>query len=178
MNTWLFAFVIWFVLGTGVAVAGPTPLASGLSAPIPAGWRLPTAVDLGTGRPTRPSFPSGIVVSGDFNGDGRKDEAALLVTTDGSRYGLFVFLAEGPGFRVERLFERGARGIRGVRISRVSPGRYATMCGQGYYACAPGEAKYITLKCDAIDEIYEEGADIYYYWDSKTKSFEALQMSD
>ena len=61
---------------------------------------------------------------------------------------------------------------------RVRPGSYPTMCGQGYYACAQGEAKDITLKYDAIDEIYEEGADIYYYWDSKTKSFESLQMSD
>jgi hypothetical protein len=34
------------------------------------------------------------------------------------------------------------------------------MCGQGYYACAQGEAKDITLKYDAIDEIYEESADI------------------
>ena len=93
-----------------------------------------------------------LVISGDFDGDGREDKAMLLVTADGSRYGLFVFLAERRGFRTERIFDRDVRGLSGVSIGRVPPGQYPTLCGQGYYACAKGEDKDINP---------------YYYWNRK-----------
>ena len=170
------AAMVGLVLGAGLAAAGSIPVARNVGVAIPAGWRAPTTVELGTRGSSRAG--SGIVVFGDFNCDGREDEAALLVTTDGSRGALFAFISEPSGLRMKLLFERDARGIKGVTISRVSPGRYPTMCSKGYYACAPGEAKNITLRCDAIDENYSERADVYYYWDLKTKSFQAVQMSD
>jgi hypothetical protein len=80
---------------------------------------------------------------------------------------------------VQRLFEQlGVRGIQGESICGVRPGRYLTLCGQGYYACAKGEDKDITIEHDAIDLVIDEGADAYYYWDSKTNSFKDVQMSD
>jgi hypothetical protein len=158
------------------ALLFPASLAIGersslLGLPVPPGWRIPTAAELGY-------RPANAVVSGDFNGDGKQDKAMLLVSSDGSRGALYVFLAQQHGFKAYDLASFRGEMMKRMSIRPIAAGRYATLCAQGYWPCARGESRSVTIPYDAIDLAFEEGSDSYEYWDPKTRSFKEVDMSD
>jgi hypothetical protein len=80
----------------------------------PEGWRAPTDDELnGPNTVRRGDSPSAyLAAEGDFNGDGRRDRAQLLVSETRDQYGVFVFdgrdspypvLVGGPAIAVEQL---------------------------------------------------------------------------
>ncbi|MBI3514913.1 MAG: hypothetical protein HY060_12750, partial [Proteobacteria bacterium] len=103
---------------------------------LPQGWRLP--------RPDELSSPHDIVqwrddspdreavARGDFDGDGRQDEARLLVSADGKKYALFVLLGSG---RAVRLVIDDVDGLSIMGIAALPPGRHRTACGKGFVEC-------------------------------------------
>jgi hypothetical protein len=88
--------------------------------------------------------------------------------------------AEGPAPCLRGLVLKSFRGemMKRMSIRPVAAGRYATLCAQGYWPCARGESRSVTIPYDAIDLAFEEGSDSYKYWDPKTRSFKSVDMSD
>jgi hypothetical protein len=149
-----------------------------LAQELPKGWRRPTHSE--TSDEWRKKSPDRFVaVKGDFDGDGKPDIAELLVNPSAKQFALFVSLSSNRNWQL--LAKSDAMGnFDRFGIDYVKPGKYETACGKGYgdYACAHGEPDLLELKRPAIDFIYTESSDTIYYWDQKSKSFQAVLMSD
>ena len=63
-------------------------------------------------------------------------------------------------------------------IKTAEPGKYKTACGKGYWVCKKGETAKLNLKMAAIDLFQYESANSYFVWDTKTKMFKRIWMSD
>lgn len=149
-----------------------------LAQDLPVGWRRGNAVEKSSA--WRSKSPSRFFrVEGDFDGDGKSDIAELLINPKEKKFAIFVKLASAQEWRM--LGEAGDLGaLDRFAIDIVKPGRYETACGKGYddSFCAHGEPDYLVLSRPAIDFIYTESADQIFYWDSKTKAFREIAMSD
>ena len=146
---------------------------------LPKNWGKPTASDLSdewrnkdTGRFS--------IANGDFNGDGKIDQAMLLVSHQSHKLGLFVFISqENDLYRSHKLdVIDDPLMIHAMGIEKVSHGRYKTACGKGYWDCKKGEPSEIVIEHDAINYFKTESANSYFYWDAKTKKFKRIWMSD
>src|ERR1019366_7454215 len=127
-------------------------------------WRPPTAADLGTQEEQKwrqDSAAHYLVMTGDFDGDGKPDEARLVVRGDGKAFALFVKL--GARDTVLKLDEYpDIKMLPSIGIKRVAPGEYPTACARGY-DCAEDEPKYIRVNHEAIDYFEPNGTEHYYY---------------
>src|SRR6188472_4535668 len=89
----LFSNRLWITFCLAVPIA-LLPNAYAESLVLPAGWRLPNADELSDA--WRAKDPARYArASGDFDGDGRPDQAALLVSLRQQRVALFVYSATG-----------------------------------------------------------------------------------
>jgi hypothetical protein len=144
----------------------------------PAGWRRTTAVE--SSEEWRRKSPTRfLAVRSDFDGDGKPDDAELLLNTSSNQVGLFVYLTStGKWQSIGEPFD--LKSLDRFGIDRVKPGRYKTACGKGYgdYACAHGEPDFLKLSNPAIDFFYTESSDSIFYWDPRTKAFREILMSD
>lgn len=128
----------------------------------------------------KPEFPVHRA-TGDFNGDGVKDEARILISTKNRRtIGFFAFLSTSsnkPRAIQIKIFTDATP--QNFVIGTMEPGdRIETACGRGYWDCGPSEPKAITLKRDGII-LGEFGAwDAVAYWDSQTNKFKVVALSD
>jgi hypothetical protein len=149
-----------------------------LTQELPQGWRRPTQSE--SSGEWRKKIPTRfLVVTGDFDGDGKSDNAELLVNPSRRVFAVFVkFGSTGEWQKVGDETEMKWLGEMG--ISLVKPGKYETACGKGYddSFCAHGEPDYLTVATAAIDLFVEESADSMLYWDKKQKKFRTIQMSD
>ena len=145
---------------------------------LPRGWRLPTKTEVSDKWRIR-SPTRFLTVEGDFDGDGKPDNAALVVNPSRHLFAVFVKLrSTGKWQQVGDETEMKWLGEMGISV--VKPGKYETACGKGYddSFCAHGEPDYLTLATAAIDLFVEESADSMLYWDKKQKKFRTIQMSD
>jgi hypothetical protein len=117
-----------------------------------------------------------LVARGDFDGDGKMDEASLVLSKDGRHLALVVALSASRE-RVLSLGE-GDRPLLRMGIVTVPPGRYRTACGKGYRDCKADEPEELVLRFDAIDYFYEESADGVYYLTDRTAEFRWVALSD
>jgi hypothetical protein len=119
-------------------------------------------------------------VRADLDGDGRTDQAELLLSASGRDFSLFVFLAQSDGtykgYPLGEAISLEYFDVMGIRA--VKPGSYRTACGKGYTACEPGEPKVLRLRTWAIDFFKEESANSFFYWDSSGASFKRVWISD
>ncbi len=139
---------------------------------LPHGWKVPAKAEL------RQAGDRDLVATADFDGDDKPDTAMILVDNAGRAAALFVFTTSTSHWlKVESgpLSE-----WQGLHIKTVKPGTYQTACGKGYgdYACAHGEPKKLVLKHSGVDLFLPESADVFFYWDTKTKSFKKVQITD
>lgn len=159
------AVLALIALMTSEVVAEPHSLAV-------SGWRNPTPAELGTAEdqqwrevdPARYLF-----LIGDFDGDGKPDEARLMVRGDGKAFGLFVKLAARDA--VVKLDEfPDIKMLPSMGIKRVAPAEYPTACARGL-DCAEDEPRYIRVTHDAIDYFQHDVVDRYYYWSDSRHAF-------
>jgi hypothetical protein len=143
------------------------------------GWRVPAKADLADESGWRNVDKSlYLTVSADFDGDGKKDKASLLINDKKNKMGLFVELSSQPGKKI-RLDETDDKSwIQAMGITIAKPGKYKTACGKGYWACEKGEPASLNLKLPAIDYFKEESASSFFIWDKKTKQFKRIWISD
>jgi hypothetical protein len=63
-------------------------------------------------------------------------------------------------------------------IAKVSPGKYKTACGKGYWECKTGELPEIAIRHDSINYFKTESASSYIYWSERTKTFKRAWITD
>ena len=111
---------------------------------IPRGWRIPTSAEMQAEYDQWRNRDKNrfLLVEGDFNGDGVRDEARLLISKKNPpRLGLFAFVSQKDrSFKAFLLIEMdNQRYIKALGIEKVSPGEYLTACGKGITDCDPDE---------------------------------------
>jgi len=156
--------------------------------PLPDGWRRPVAGEMDA--PWRADDPQRYLrAAADFNGDGERDEAVVLIAEEiGPRglpaaIGAFALLSQ-PG---------GGRHLQAVRIlehplpvdlpqfgiAARPPGRYVTACGAGYGdGCAPGEPEAVDLEFAGIECCLFESVTGLFWWDPQAGRFDGVAVSD
>jgi hypothetical protein len=142
-------------------------------------WRPPTAAELGNAadQKWRQDDPGRyLVVTGDFDGDGKPDEARLLVRGDGKAFALFVKL--GARDVAQKLDEfPDVSKLPAIGIKRIVPDTYPTACARGL-DCAEDEPRYIIVKHDAVDYFRHDQANRYYYWNDSRHAFAQVGIND
>jgi beta-lactamase regulating signal transducer with metallopeptidase domain len=129
-------------------------------------WRAPTP---------------GAQVSADFDGDGKPDQAMLLLAIDGKTEGLFLRLSHAPEKWIRAAASRPAksRDELQMEISIEAPGRYATACSKGYgKSCQEGEPAAVTLAQPGIRFSQPESASLIVYWDEAAQAVKQVWTSD
>ena len=154
------------------------PLALPAKDVAPAGWRAPTAAELGEDSDWRDEDPNKyLVAKADFDGDGKTDTARLLVHSSENKIGLFVTMSSGKGTHtLEIIGDR--KQIEWLGMSVVAPGTYDTACGKGLWECKAGEPKQLHLRHPAIDFFKTETEESCFWWNAKKKKFEKTAISD
>ncbi|HEY3347055.1 MAG TPA: hypothetical protein VGK71_05475 [Nitrospirota bacterium] len=147
----------------------------------PDGWRFPTESDYQEAwKEFRKDVPVPFHVCADFDGNGKKDDAWILIKKDSPGWGLFVFMVQKDGSCNKYKLDESVDNIylHNMCIDEVKPGKYETACGKGYFECLPDEPKVLKLKNSAIDFFLYESANSFFWWESKTKSFRRTWISD
>jgi hypothetical protein len=114
-------------------------------------------------------------VRADFDGDGKEDEARFLVNLTGDKYALFVSFGSGASVRlnVDRI-----AGLEPMGLRVLSPGKYESACGKGYWECKKGEPDVLRLSKPAVVYFQNESAESVFYWFSSAKKFRRVWLSD
>ncbi|MDR0477538.1 MAG: hypothetical protein LBH14_06335 [Desulfobulbaceae bacterium] len=156
-----------------------TPAFAGNSSDYPGahGWRLPAKPELDDSWRISDGERYA-VVAGNFHDDGHIEKVGLLVSRDKKCLGLFL-LGENKTQNSRPIFidcNPGAIDFMGIK--KVSPGKYMTACGKGYWECDKNESPEIEIKHDAIEYFKTEGASSYFVWNRKNESFDRIWMND
>jgi hypothetical protein len=142
-------------------------------------WRAPTDAELGSPEEQqwRHDDPARyLVMSGDFDGDGKPDQARLMVRNDGKAFALFVKLAaRDTAQKLDEFPDMWM--LPSIGIKRVAPATYPTACARGF-DCAEDEPKYIRVTHEAIDFFKTESAETYYYWNETRHAFARAGITD
>ena len=137
---------------------------------IPSGWEKATPSHLeGTGDfGFRAAMASPYQeTSGDFDGDGRRDQAQLFINRKTATYGLFITLNARSVPRVYKLLEGPMNEIARVGLARVPPGEYANACAKSYGKAKDCTPEIVKIKSDGVDYFNFEFAARYYYWNGE-----------
>jgi len=141
-------------------------------------WRKPLEKELETDSKWRLEDKNRYLVqSADFDGDGKKDIASLLVNTKLGKMGLFVEFGKVPE-KKEKLDELPVKNLEWLGIGLVTEGKIETACGKGYFECAKGEPKIFEVELPVINYFKDEGANQFFYFDKKNDKFKKIQISD
>ncbi len=143
----------------------------------PAGWRYPDDKDIiGDWK----EYKSPFHFTSDFNGDGVRDHAWILIRKNNSGWGLFVFLGakQGASSIIKLMEDVGPAQRYAISLTAPSKEKWKTACGKGYFECKPGEPEEIQIKAPSIELCYIESSCSIYMWNRKTNKFSAYQMSD
>lgn len=145
---------------------------------LPKGWRLPSKKELGQKwrEKSQAKFSS---IKADLDGDGKIDQAMILVNKDGKTFGLFVWWGADKFTTSKEVYVEKEIGLlqnMGIEVSK--PGTFKTACGKGYYDCPKGESEEINLFTEGIDYFQNESANSVFHWDPKEKLFKRTWMSD
>jgi hypothetical protein len=147
----------------------------------PEGWRYPNESDYKDNWENfRKSIPIPFRIEADFNNDGIKDNAWILIRAQKVGWGLFVFLSSKDGkTEIIQLDDNPDDSHpQYMGISLVTPGKYKTACGKGYWECKQGEPEELELNYPAIDYFMYESANSIFYWDKGDNTFKNIWMSD
>ena len=145
---------------------------------LPDGWRLPSAdeVDEGWRAADRERF---LLTDLDLDGDGRPDQARVLMRIDRGGYGVFAFLCREHGAPEAHLIlhNRDLAYFHSVGIKPVAPGLYRTACGQGFIECYAGEPREVRLAHPGIDYFKPESVSSLFYWSEATQAFKWVALT-
>lgn len=147
----------------------------------PAGYRKITNEDYKNGFEENLKFnPLPYYTSGDFDGNGIKDEAWLFVSIKNKRWGLFTYLKyKNDKIKIIELeSDTNTANLTNYYVSTANPGTYKTACGKGYWNCEKNETPEIKLTIPSIDFGIFESGNSFFYWVKKEKKFERIWISD
>jgi hypothetical protein len=140
------------------------------------GWRSPSQSDLGDDSEWRKeSKDLYLLAKADFDGDGKEDEACLMINDKENKLGLFVFLSrhgKTSPLLLDAMSDKKWVEVMGVAVAK--PGAYKTACGKGYWACEKDEPPVLKLERPAIDFFKAESANSFFVWDGMKKEFNKI----
>lgn len=138
-------------------------------------WRYPSETDyLGDWAEYRKSIPKPFHAKGDFNGDGKPDEAWIMISNDEASWGLFVFFSDRPDAILLDKKDTTKIKPQSMGISTMSPTDFKKICK----IRTDPECKTLTLKNDAIDYFTYESASSVFYWDVQNQEFKRFWQGD
>ena len=140
------------------------------------GWRRPMAAELAA-EWRHESKDRFAVARGDFDGDGKPDEARLMLSADGARAAIIVMLSSA-GQKVVFQDPDASAVLAGMGIEVLPPGRRRTACGKGAFACAEGEPEVLATSWDGIDYFKYGGADSVFYLPKRSGKFQRVRLSE
>lgn len=140
-------------------------------------YRAPTPSELGKSWRQREKDRYA-VARGDFDGDGRKDEARIMLSEEGDDAAVIVSLAaSGRRLALDWGLDRAVVLNRwGVAV--LPPGRYRTACGKGYWECAPGEPEVLVTRWDGVLFFQDESREGVFYMPKRGAAFRHVWLSD
>ncbi len=145
---------------------------------LPDGWRLPGTDEVSDD--WRQDDPARfLLVDADLDGDGRLDQARLLMRVDGSEFGMFAFLCRADG-EIEPhlvLHNRELVYFKLVGIRAAAPGVYPTACGRGTIDCYAGEPREVRLGHGGIDYFKNESVTSLFYWSDDVQAFKWVAIN-
>jgi len=139
-------------------------------------WRSPTEAELDqTWR--KHSKERYVVARGDFDGDGKPDEARIMLSVDGKRAALVVNLStSGRKVLHEEQSAEFVLAVMGIEVLRS--GHHRTACGKGYFECSPGEPGVLVTRWDSIDYFKYESVDSVFCIPVRGEAFRRVWLSD
>ena len=141
------------------------------------GWERPNRVE--TSDAWRRVHPArALKALGDFDGDGRRDSAVILVNRSAEKAGIWFFPSANPGSPVCLDSSMTLGILPRTGIERLRAGRYATACGKGYWPCDSTETDTLRLKADGLLWFMEESASSCLWWDAARRSWRNTALSD
>jgi hypothetical protein len=160
------------VLKASMAAAQASPT-------LPEGWERPTTADLaGPNLEFRKGKPGRyLVAEGDFDGDGVRDRAEILVNRISRTYAVYAFASKSP--EPIELLDGRIKDVQGVGISTAKPGRTKTLCGKGYDAKDPDCRRgvpFVDIPLQSIEFFGFETSSSQFYWTGE--KFERVWTSD
>jgi hypothetical protein len=144
---------------------------------LPAGWRFPNKSEAREVWRKKSNL-NFLKVSADFDGDQIKDQSAVLVSIDGKRFGIFVWLGNNKQVPLEIFVNVEYAHLSSMGIDLFVKGFYKTACGKGYFDCKEGEPAELNLQNDSINFFKNESASSIFYWNPEQKKFIRTWMSD
>lgn len=120
------------------------------------------------------------LVSGDFDGDGRLDNA-YAATLSEDKWTLVVHFDvsnDNGGELVVVKQHTPDVPVDDIRLKTWPPGRYKTLCGVAPEGCEPGEPIEVVLLSDAILLLVLEASASLIYWDVGSREFTRHWLSD
>ena len=165
-------------LGMITACMPPTPRNAPMSW-LPDGWREPTEAE--SDQEFRGEDSDRYLrAAEDFDGDGRRDQALLLIRKADRAMGLVVFLTRVGDSEAHQLyvFERpGLIEAMGVRVAQ--PGYYRILCDDDDRGpCGEDGKNPIALDLPAIDSFKDGSASSLFFWDRDARAFRQVWTSD
>lgn len=140
-------------------------------------WQRPTPVE--TRGSWRRSYPGrALKVLGDFDGDGRRDSALILVNRSAKKAGIWMFPSAKPAGPVCLDSSITFRFLPRTGIERLHAGDYETACGKGYVSCDSTETDTLRLKSDGLLWFLEESAASCLWWDASSRGWRKTWLSD
>jgi hypothetical protein len=145
------------------------------------GWRLPNNKDMiGAWSPFLVSKELPYLACADFNGDGISDDAYIALAQKGFKWALFVNLNLKSGRpRITKVGKDNSNTPpQNMGVSVVSPGKYKTACGKGYWSCKKGEPSELKLNLHAINLYIFESSSSFFWWEKHPGKFVQTWISD
>jgi hypothetical protein len=145
---------------------------------LPDGWRLPSAGEVDEAWRAADSERF-LLTDLDLDGDGRPDQARVLLRIDGAGYGVFAFLCRARGAPVPHLIlhNRDLAYFKGIGIRAAAPGLYHTACGTGFIDCYMGEPHEVRLAHAGIDYFKPESVTSLFYWSDTAHTFKWVALA-
>jgi len=147
---------------------------------LPKSWRYPTKSELSdeSREYSKKQEVRYTEVEADFNGDGIKDKAFVVISTKKKNEGLIVKLSNKDKYDWLFLSQSSFEYNPTKGISLAEPQSLKTACGSGYIECENSKLKSITLEYPSFyyDEL-EKGSSVYYY-SKREKKFLNQALSD
>jgi hypothetical protein len=170
---------------TCVLAAGLLITFGAAAAPLPEGWRSPTAGELEDRMRADSSSRYSKAVA-DFNGDGVKDTALIVKSTRYRGEGLLVHLSNEKGGFTWRTLSETEWGTEhpdqgpAMGVDVVPAGEHDYMCVEKGKECVDegdGKSPFKTDH-DAVGYFRMGSASSFFYWSKKQKAFVRVWTSD
>ncbi|MDH5546603.1 MAG: hypothetical protein OEZ43_13495 [Gammaproteobacteria bacterium] len=145
-------------------------------------WRFPSEQDIKWDwLEYKNILPEPYHAAGDFNGDGKVDDAWILIDKENENYwSLIVFLStDGDKKRLVKLEESNAKvPAQAYGIVVKPPGSYKVACEKGHVSLNNCKNGNILTKNTSINLFRFESSSSIFFWEEKSASFLRFWESD